>query len=71
MLIRYSQHALLRVRQRAIFQEEIEKAIDLGIKSDTTDGARKSTYKTKDKILIVIYKIVSSQEIKVITVYYQ
>lgn len=71
MKIRYSKHALDRLRQRGISKKETREAVLYGQKREwqSVGETIRCTYKKKNKQLVVIYK--QQKEIHtVITTYY-
>jgi hypothetical protein len=71
MKIRYSRHALLRMSQRGISKFEVEEALAFGTKGEAPGEIRMATYRMRIMTLIVKYQIITGQEVKVITTYFQ
>lgn len=69
MRISYTDHALDRLKERGIFKKEVEEAFTNGKKESAEDGLRKSTYRNKKGILVVVYHIKSAEEVGIITAY--
>jgi len=71
MKIGYTDHALERLRERGISEEEAEEAFRRGKKEDAEHGLRRSTYGNKRGTLIVIYHVRNQKEISIITAYWE
>ncbi len=71
MRIRYSSHALERLKQRDISKDEIMRAIRYGRKDDAGDGSRKASHRNEKGILVVVYNVKSTSEVEIITVYWE
>jgi Domain of unknown function (DUF4258) len=67
--IRYSSHALDRLRERDISRDEIENAVQSGMRSDAEGGSRKVRHRNENGVLVVIYSVRNSEEVEIITVY--
>ena len=70
MKVRYTDHALERLKQIGISKKEVEEALTRGKKENAEDDLRKSTYKSKKGTLIVIYNIENTEEVGIITAYW-
>ena len=71
MKIRYSRHALLRMSQRGISQFDVEEALVFGTKGSAPGEIRMATHRTRIVTLVVKYQIITAQEIKIVTTYFQ
>ena len=67
MKIRYSEHALDRLRERRIDKEEIVRALLYGNKYPAYDNLRRCEWNE----IVVIYSVLSAEEVKIITAYRQ
>lgn len=69
MKIGYSSHALIRMRERSLSKAEVEQAFRSGRKTDGQGGSRMAVYETKERVLTVVYVVVSAQEVVIKTTY--
>lgn len=69
MRVRYTKHALERMRSRGIAKSEIRTALKHGQKHTVAEGLTKCVYKATKRTIVVVYNLKGVSDLEIITTY--